>query len=84
MQKAMHSFFLAVSFALLVTGCHHNPQIAKTNPPTPPKPSVAPSATLTVSPQTVQRGKTAQLAWNTQNASDITIEGIGTVPASGA
>jgi len=83
MQKAMHSFFLAVSFALLLTGCHHNPQVAKTNPPTPPKPSVAPSATLTVSPQSVQRGETAQLAWSTQNASDISIEGIGTVVASG-
>jgi peptidoglycan-associated lipoprotein len=83
MQKAMHSFFLAVSFALLLTGCHHNPQVAKTNPPAPPKPSLSPSATLTVSPQSVQRGETAQLAWNTQNASEISIEGIGTVVASG-
>jgi peptidoglycan-associated lipoprotein len=83
MQKAVHSFFLAVSFALLLTGCHHNPQVAKTNPPTPPKPPLEPSAALTVSPQSVQRGETAQLAWNTQNASDISIEGIGTVVASG-
>ena len=83
MKKAMHSFFLAVSFALLLSGCHHNPQLAKTNPPTPPKPSLAPSATLTVSPASVPRGQTAQLVWNTQNASDITIEGIGTVVASG-
>ena len=84
MKKLMHSFFLAVTVALLVTGCHHNPQIVKTNPPAPPpKQSVAPSATLTVSPQTVLRGQTAQLTWNAQNASDVTIEGIGTVVASG-
>jgi peptidoglycan-associated lipoprotein len=83
MKRAMHLFFLAVGFTLLLAGCHHNPQLAKTNPPTPPKPSISPSATITVTPQSVQRGQTAQLAWNTENASAITIEGIGTVAASG-
>jgi peptidoglycan-associated lipoprotein len=83
MKKALHLFLLAVTFALLATGCHHNPQIAKANPPTPPKQSVAPSATLTVSPKTVQRGQTAELTWNTQGASDVTLEGIGTLVASG-
>ncbi len=83
MKKALHSFLLAVPFALLATGCHHNPQVTKTNPPTPPKQTVAPSATLTVSPMTVQRGQTAELTWNTQGASDVTLEGIGTVVASG-
>ena len=83
MKKALHSFLLAVTFALLATGCHHNPQITKANPPTPTKQPVAPSATLTVSPKTVQRGQTAELTWNTQGASDVTLEGIGTVVASG-
>jgi peptidoglycan-associated lipoprotein len=84
MLKSIYSLFLAVTFVLLVTGCHHNPQVAKTNPPAAPVPPVVPSANLTVTPQLVQRGQTAQLTWNTQNASNITIAGMGTVAASGS
>jgi peptidoglycan-associated lipoprotein len=84
MLKSMYSLFLAVTFALLVTGCHHNPQIAKTNPPAAPVQPVAPSANLTVTPQVVQSGQAAQLTWNTQNASNVTIAGMGTVAASGS
>jgi peptidoglycan-associated lipoprotein len=55
-------------------------------PATPPTPTAAPApvANLTVSPDNVQRGQTAELSWNTQNASTITIDGLGTVAASGS
>jgi peptidoglycan-associated lipoprotein len=73
---------VALSFMFMI-GCHHNPAMTKTTPPPTPTPS-SPSATLTVTPDTVDRGQSAQLAWNTQNATTITIDGIGTVSASGS
>ena len=76
----------AILAALLFTfmiGCHHNPAMTKTTP-SPPTPPPSPSATLTVTPDSVDRGQTAQLTWNTQNSTTITIDGIGTVSASGS
>ena len=35
-------------------------------------------------PDTVDKGQPAELSWNTQNASTVTIDGIGTVPATGS
>lgn len=59
--------------------------MASANPATPPTPAAAPApvANITVTPDTVQRGQTAELSWSTQNASSVTIDGIGTVDASG-
>jgi peptidoglycan-associated lipoprotein len=84
MLKAMYSFFVVGAFLLLVTGCRHNTQIAKTNPPAATVPPLAPAANIAVIPQVVQRGQTAQLTWNTQNAFNVTIDGLGTVAASGS
>lgn len=77
----------AISVVLAFTamvGCHHNPAVTKATPPQTTVAPASPSATLTIVPDTVERGQTAQLSWNTQNASSITIDGIGTVAASGS
>ena len=78
------AILVAVAFVFIMTGCHNRPVVAKkdTTPPTITQPS--PSATLSVTPDTVDRGQTAELSWNTQNASTVTIEGIGTVSSSGS
>jgi peptidoglycan-associated lipoprotein len=49
-------------------------------PPAPP----APTATLSASPDVLQQGQSSVLSWQTSNATDINIEGLGTVPASGS
>jgi peptidoglycan-associated lipoprotein len=67
--------------ALSLAGCSKKAAQA-TPPPAPPAPP-APSATLAASPDAIQQGQSATLTWQTQNASDITITGLGTVPASG-
>lgn len=73
---------LAFAFAI-IAGCHHNTPVAKTdtNPPKITAPS--PTATLKVTPDTVQKGQSAELSWSTQNAATVNIEGIGTVSTSG-
>lgn len=70
----------AASVALLV-GCAKKTHVAKAVPP-PPPPS-APTATLAASPDAVERGQVVRLIWNTENANEISIAGVGTVTARG-
>jgi peptidoglycan-associated lipoprotein len=53
-------------------------------PPPPPPPPPAPTATISVSPNTVEQGQSATLSWQTSNATDVSIEGIGAVQPSGS
>ena len=70
-----------ISALLLVTGCAKKPVAAKVQapPPAPPQPTV----TLNVYPSAITQGQAAKLTWDAQNATDITLEAIGNVEASG-
>jgi peptidoglycan-associated lipoprotein len=70
-----------ISALLLVTGCAKKPVAAKVQapPPAPPQPTV----TLNVYPSAITQGQAAKLTWDAQNATDITLEAVGNVEASG-
>ena len=74
--------FVAVAALTLAAGCHK-----KAVPPPPPPPpeatSPAPTASITVTPTSVSAGGGAVLAWKTTDATEISIDGIGTVNAYG-
>jgi peptidoglycan-associated lipoprotein len=53
-------------------------------PPPPPPPPPSPTASISVSPDTIQPGQSATLSWQTSNATDVSIDGIGAVQASGS
>jgi peptidoglycan-associated lipoprotein len=53
-------------------------------PPPPPPPPPAPTATISVNPSSIQQGQSASLTWQTTNATDVSIEGIGAVQPSGS
>lgn len=53
-------------------------------PPPPPPPPAAPTASLTANPDTIQKGQSTTLTWQTNNATDVSIDGIGAVQASGS
>ena len=53
-------------------------------PPPPPPPPPAPTASLTASPDSIQKGQSTTLTWQTGNATDVSIDGIGAVQASGS
>ncbi len=74
-------WIMLLSTAVFVTGC--NKKVAKATPPSPPPPA-SPTATLAAAPDVIQQGQSTTLTWQTQNANDITISGLGTVPASGS
>jgi peptidoglycan-associated lipoprotein len=71
----------ALSAILFLGACHK-----KTAPPPPPPPPApaAPTATLTASPDTIDKGQSSTLTWQTANATDVGIEGIGAVQPSGS
>jgi peptidoglycan-associated lipoprotein len=71
-----------LSTMMLLGACHK--KSAPVAPPQAPPPAPAkPTATLTVSPTNVQRGGSVQITWSTQDATDVNIDPIGVVPASG-
>lgn len=53
-------------------------------PPTPPPAPTAPTATLSASPNTIDKGQSTTLTWQTTNATDVSIDGIGAVDPSGS
>ncbi len=66
---------------LSFAGC--SKKAAKATPPAPPAPP-APTATLAANPAVIEQGQTTTLTWQTGNATDVTIDGVGTVSASGS
>lgn len=75
------SFIAVLAGALALIGC--NKKEAKVTPPPPPPPA-APTATLSASPNVIQSGQSTTLTWQTDNANQITIQGLGAVRASGS
>jgi len=81
-DRLRNTFAVAtVSALLMVVGC--SKKEAKVTPPG-QVPPPAPTASLTASPDSILRGQSTELSWHTQNATDINIAGLGTVPASGS
>ena len=75
------AFILALGGVMLLSACHK--QVAPPPPPPPPPPP-QPTASLTASPNNVDKGQATTLTWQTTNATDVSIDGIGAVQASGS
>jgi peptidoglycan-associated lipoprotein len=71
---------VALSAILMLGACHKK---TAPPPPPPPPPPASPTASISVSPDTIQSGQSATLTWQTSNATDVSIDGIGAVQASG-
>src|SRR5215470_7780736 len=78
------ALLLAFAFAFAMTGCHPVKPVVKTDTQPPKITPPSPSATLKVTPETIDKGQPAELSWTTSNATTITIDGMGTVAASGS
>jgi peptidoglycan-associated lipoprotein len=53
-------------------------------PPSPPPPPPAPTASIAVTPTSIQAGQSSSLTWQTTNATDVSIDGIGALQANGS
>lgn len=66
---------------LSFAGC--GKKAAKATPPAAPPP-VAPTATLAANPAVIEQSQTATLTWKTDHATEVAIDGIGSVSGSGS
>ncbi len=73
---------VVLSMAALIAVSACKKKAAPAPPPPPPPP--APTASLTANPSSIQQGETSTLSWTTQNANEVTLEGIGRVGPSGS
>lgn len=71
----------ALGTIMLLGACHKK---VAPPPPTPPPAPTAPTATLSASPNTIDKGQSTTLTWQTTNATDVSIDGIGAVDTSGS
>ncbi len=71
---------LALAATVFLGACHK-----KAVPAVPPQtpPPAKPAASLSATPDSVQRGQSVQLTWSTQNATDVTIDALGGVASEG-
>ena len=82
-RASLLTFVLSLAVALLlVTGCAKKQVAAKVPapPPAPPQPTV----TLNVYPSDINQGQSAKLTWEAQNATEVSLEPVGTVEANGS
>ena len=77
----LFSLVCLLAGALFLGACAKKKVVEKTPPAPPP---AQPTATLAVSRPEIQKGESTVLSWNTANASSVTIDGLGTVAASGS
>src|SRR4051812_8178608 len=64
---------------MVLAGCPKKP----VNPVPPPPPPPAPTASITATPNSIDKGGTATLSWRTDNATDVSIDGLGKVEPIG-
>src|SRR5271170_3213791 len=80
---------LVIAAALIsigaVTGCHKKASGINPNAlaPAPAPPAPAPTATITADPLAIDLGQSVVLNWRTQDATAVTIDGIGDVNTNG-
>jgi peptidoglycan-associated lipoprotein len=84
MKKKTQVVFLAAMLGCVVLFAGCNKKVAKAVPPSPPPAPAAPTATLAANPSVIQQGQSTELTWNTSNADNVVIDGLGTVQASGS
>lgn len=82
-RQMLKKFALVISLAAIVMlgACKKK---AAPPPPPPPPPPPTPTASISVSPDTIQQGQSATLSWQTSNATDVSIDGVGAVQPSGS
>jgi peptidoglycan-associated lipoprotein len=70
--------------AVMMLGSCAKKAAPPTPPPPPPPAPAAPTASISTTPNSIQAGESASLTWQTTNATDVSIDGIGAVQANGS
>jgi peptidoglycan-associated lipoprotein len=81
--KRMNWMFLMMTLGALLALGACKKKVAPP-PPAPPPAPPSPTASIAVNPTSIQAGQSASLTWQTTNATDVSIDGIGAVQANGS
>jgi peptidoglycan-associated lipoprotein len=76
-------FTLAALITAMTVTTACSKKTAKVTPPPPPPPA-APTVSLEASPSVIQQGQSTTLTWHSNNAQEVTIAGLGPLPAEGS
>src|SRR5271166_6578633 len=68
------TLILTLSAVVMLSACH-KAQVSSTVPP--PPPPAAPAASLTASPQAIEKGQPTTLTWETANANEVSLDAEG-------
>ncbi len=82
-QKSLNWIMLVFALSAIMTLGACKKKVAPPPPP-PPPPAAAPTASLSASPNTVDKGGATTLTWQTTNATDISVDGISTINSTSA
>ena len=84
-QRSFRTFTQIAALATIagLAGCHHKTAAPVDTSQYTPPPATAPTATLTADPVAIDLGQSVVLNWRTQNATAVTIDGIGSVNVNG-
>ena len=63
---------ILMAVVMVLAGCNKKVKPAPP-PPAPPPPPAAPTATLSADPNTIEKGQSTTLTWQTTNATDVTL-----------
>lgn len=80
-QMRILGLLFALGTLMFLGACAKKP--APPPPPPPPAPP-APTASLSANPNTINQGEPTTLTWQTTNATEVNIDGIGAVNTSGS
>src|SRR5690348_17573347 len=75
------AFILTLGAVMMLSACKKK---VAPPPPPPPPPPPAPTASLSASPNSVDKGQSTTLTWQTTNATDVSIDGVGAVEPNGS
>ena len=83
LRKGLTRWLMILIFAtvLALAGCNKKKVVSAPAPP--PPPPASPAASLNANPDAIKAGESSTLTWQTQNATDITLDGEA-VDASGS
>jgi peptidoglycan-associated lipoprotein len=82
-QQSLKWFTLVVALgAVMMLGACGKKKVPP--PPPPPPAPASPTASISVDPNSIEKGQSATLTWQTSNATDVSIDGIGAVQPSGS
>jgi len=76
-------FVVALGAVAFLAACGGHRKLPAPPPPAPPEAQL-PTASLAANPNTINAGESTTLTWQTTNATDVSIDGIGPVDPSGS